>query len=123
MKCFNHPTVDAVAICKSCGRGLCRDCIVEVGLGCSCRNRCENDVAALNDLVERGRTVYQKSSTNHFWSGVFLSLMGVFFLLLGVSTVATSDQPVGGILWLFMGIIFTGWGISSLLFARKMSQK
>jgi len=26
MKCFNHHTVDAVAVCACCGRGLCPDC-------------------------------------------------------------------------------------------------
>ena len=123
MKCFNHPTVDAVATCKSCCRGLCRDCIAEVGLSCSCRNRCEEDVAALDYLVERGRTVYQKTSYIHFWSGVFISLIGASLLLLGGSLMATGGQPEGGIFWLFMGIIFTGWGISSLISARKMNQK
>ncbi|MGA2248287.1 MAG: B-box zinc finger protein [Verrucomicrobiota bacterium] len=30
MKCFNHPSVDAVALCKSCSRALCRECVGEV---------------------------------------------------------------------------------------------
>lgn len=26
MKCFNHPDREAVATCKKCGKGLCREC-------------------------------------------------------------------------------------------------
>jgi hypothetical protein len=26
MKCFNHATAEAVAVCAHCGRGLCADC-------------------------------------------------------------------------------------------------
>lgn len=62
MKCFNHASVDAVSVCKSCGRGLCRDSIAEVGLSCSCKGDCEQVVATMNDLVARGRTAYQKMS-------------------------------------------------------------
>jgi len=28
MKCFYHPKEDALAICKSCGRGVCQQCLV-----------------------------------------------------------------------------------------------
>ena len=70
MKCYYHQTVDAVALCKSCSRALCAECISEVGLSCSCRNRCEADVATLNDLVQRGRSAYQKASANQFRSAL-----------------------------------------------------
>ncbi len=30
MKCFNHPKEDAVAVCKSCGKGVCRECAIIV---------------------------------------------------------------------------------------------
>lgn len=28
MKCFNHPKEDAIAVCKSCGKGVCKECAV-----------------------------------------------------------------------------------------------
>jgi len=93
MKCYNHPNVDAVASCKSCARGLCHECIAEVGLSCSCRGRCEADVATLNDLVERGRTAYQKASATYFRSGVFITMLGAVFELLGTVGVASSKRP------------------------------
>jgi hypothetical protein len=123
MKCYNHPTVDAVANCKSCARGLCRECIAEVGLSCSCRSRCEADVATLNDLVERGRTAYQKTSATYFRSGIFITLLGAIFGLLGVVGVTNSERSEWSFFLLFMGIIFAAWGVSHFVSARRMSQK
>ncbi|MEM2119209.1 MAG: hypothetical protein QW840_03680 [Candidatus Bathyarchaeia archaeon] len=31
MKCYLHPKEDAVAVCKSCGKGVCSNCVIEVG--------------------------------------------------------------------------------------------
>jgi hypothetical protein len=123
MKCYYHPSIDAVANCKSCCRALCRDCIAEVGLSCSCRGRCEPDVATLNELVERGRTAYQKTSATYFRSGIFVTLVGAIFAILGVVTFANSERSEGSYFLLFMGIIFIGWGVSHFVSARKMSQK
>jgi hypothetical protein len=123
MKCFNHSTVDAVALCKSCSRALCRDCIAEVGLSCSCRNRCETDVATLNDLVERGRTAYQKTSATYFRSGIFTCLMGAVFALLGAAGLMSGIGSEMGYFFLVMGLLFIGWGVSHFVSAKKMRQK
>src|SRR3954466_5832895 len=84
MKCFNHSSVDAVGVCRSCGRALCRDCITEIGLSCSCKGRCEAVVETMNDLVERGGTAYQKSSATQMRNGVLIILLGALFLVFGV---------------------------------------
>ncbi|PKP59694.1 MAG: hypothetical protein CVT88_04870 [Candidatus Altiarchaeales archaeon HGW-Altiarchaeales-1] len=36
MKCFDHPEVDAVMTCSSCGKGLCKDCVVQKGTKIYC---------------------------------------------------------------------------------------
>ena len=123
MKCFNHPTVDAVASCKSCCRGLCPDCIAEVGLSCSCRNRCETDVAILNELAERGRTAYQKSSANYFRSGWFTLLLGVSFLILGAIGISGDASREAVYFCLVMGVLFVGWGVSHFVSAKGIGRK
>ncbi|HNQ73210.1 MAG TPA: hypothetical protein PKN95_06350 [Verrucomicrobiota bacterium] len=123
MKCFYHQEVDAAGLCKSCGRGLCRECIAEVGLSCSCRNRCEADVATLNDLVERGRTAYQKTSATYFQSGWFILLLGIPFLVLGVAGVSSGTGGEWGYFLLTMGVLFMGWGVSHFISARRLRQK
>ncbi len=123
MKCFNHQSVDAVAICKSCNRALCPGCIAEVGLSCSCRNRCEADVATHNDLLERGRTAYLKTSASYFRSGVFMIIMGIGFVLVGVSFLARGEGVLMVLLPIFMGLLFACWGVSSWVSAKRLKQK
>jgi hypothetical protein len=53
MRCFYHQDKEAVGTCKSCGKGLCSECAVDVGKGLACRSRCEADARAIIQLVER----------------------------------------------------------------------
>ncbi|HEX3870226.1 MAG TPA: hypothetical protein VHV77_07320 [Pirellulales bacterium] len=122
MICFNHPHLDAVGICKSCGRGLCHTCMTEVGLSCCCRDRCEADVATLNDLVERGRTIYQKNSAAFYRQGISVLAMGLIVTALGAVAVVEYDDPMSYIP-LAIGIIFDGWAVSLFVTARQMMQK
>jgi hypothetical protein len=123
MRCFYHPAVDAVALCKSCNRALCHGCIVEVGLACSCRNRCEADVATLNELVERGSTAYQKTSATYFRSGLFTLLLSITFFVLGLLGVARGRGGEWGYFLLVLGLLLGGMGVSHFISAKKMSQK
>ena len=41
MKCFIHQPVDAVGVCRVCGRALCHDCTAEVSDVLCCKGRCE----------------------------------------------------------------------------------
>lgn len=122
MKCFNHANADAVGICKSCGRGLCRDCVAQVGLSCSCRGECESVVAAMDELVQRGRSAYQKSSATQLRSGVVIILLGALFLFVGVAT--WSGERTG---WNFFmigaGALFSVLGFSSVYSAIRLRQK
>ncbi len=53
MRCYYHKDKEAVGTCKSCGKGLCRDCAVDLGKGLACRGRCEPDAQAVIQLVDR----------------------------------------------------------------------
>ncbi len=52
MKCFLHHDQDAVGACKSCGKGLCPHCAVDLGKGLACRQHCEAAVEALIGLID-----------------------------------------------------------------------
>jgi hypothetical protein len=122
MKCFNHPNTDAVGVCKSCGRGLCRDCIAAVGLSCSCKGECEAVVAAQNDLVERGRTAYQKSSAMQMRSGILVMLLGGLFLFFGITRLGP-ERSTWDYFLLGAGLLFTILGLSSMYSAIRFKQK
>lgn len=123
MKCFNHPAADAVATCKSCCRGLCRECIAEVGASCCCRDRCEADVAALNELFDRGRSVYQKTGTVYKSGGVFILLFGIVFALSGVFSLTSERFTALGYFLLIMGLIFSAWSMAYFSAAKKFVKK
>jgi hypothetical protein len=37
MKCYYHPKEDAVAVCKSCGKGVCKDCAIVLSGDSHCK--------------------------------------------------------------------------------------
>jgi len=80
-------------------------------------------VATINDLVERGRTAYQKTSATYFRSGLFTALLGSLFLVLGVIGVASGTGGEWGYFLLVAGLLFAGWGVSQFISARSMRQK
>jgi hypothetical protein len=41
MKCFYHPELDAIGLCKNCSRALCMICTAEVTGILYCRGGCE----------------------------------------------------------------------------------
>ena len=86
MKCFYHATADAVGSCKSCGRGVCAECAVDMGKGLACRGRCEGDVEALIQLIDRNMT-FTRATVQlmpgqrriGILSGVLIFAMGLVF--------------------------------------------
>jgi hypothetical protein len=53
MRCFYHQDREAIGACKSCNKGLCAECAVDLGNGLACRGRCEADVQAVIRLVDQ----------------------------------------------------------------------
>jgi hypothetical protein len=41
MRCYTHADIQAIGICRICGRALCRECLTEVKGHCCCKGRCE----------------------------------------------------------------------------------
>jgi len=83
MKCFYHPQIDAVAICKNCSKGLCMECVADVGNGVACKGRCEAEVQAVNQMIQRGI----KSRNT---SGSYYKKITVMWSLISLAAFATS---------------------------------
>ena len=108
MKCFYHPDRDAVALCKSCGRGLCLDCCADVPPGIACLGKCEADVAALNLVLQRGKTAYQKTGAAYRRNAIAMLIAGLLISGFGLLPVIVSRSygaffliPFGAIFLLF----------------------
>lgn len=116
MKCYNHQT-DAVGICKSCNKGICKDCAVDVGDGIACHNSCEQSVKILNELVSeskqallRTKSVFLRTRTIFFKQALLIGLLGVFFIVFGLlneRSMASFVVPVGGVflIWMLISIV------------------
>ena len=78
MKCFYHPSVDAVGSCKRCSRGLCSDCAAEREGGLACRGKHEADVDAVSSLVARSLRL-----NKHAWPTVLLACIIYWGIAIG----------------------------------------
>ncbi len=110
MKCFNHPDVDAVGICKNCNKGLCKDCLTEVENGIACTATCVDEVKQINSLVNRSKQSYNTVSGAHMRSAYILGGMGIVFIIFGLQTKGlTGFLSIIGLLFL----VGAGFSINS----------
>lgn len=80
-------------------------------------------MATLNDLVERGRTAYQKTGATYFRSGLFTLLLGSVFLLVGGATVTNGKGGEWGYFLVVIGVLFFWLGGCLTLFRQSVSDR
>lgn len=110
MKCFYHPEIEAVAICKNCHKAICKDCLVEVQNGVACKdsiNNCVTEVERLNRFLERSKIMAERTSTSFSRTIMFVGFLGLFFFLFGfVSIVLDPSRFWVHLLPLILGVVF-----------------
>jgi hypothetical protein len=72
MKCFNHRELDALAVCKHCGRALCSSCAAETEDLIACRGRCENFVSKTVKVQQAGIHSLNMQVPMYRWLAFFL---------------------------------------------------
>jgi hypothetical protein len=94
MRCFYHEDREAIGNCKSCGKGVCRDCAVDLTKGLACRGHCEADVQALIQLIDRNiqlsatsTKLIRSSRGARFSTATFQFVMGVAFIAWGLTDI------------------------------------
>ncbi len=124
MKCFYHSDRDAVGTCKSCGKGLCPDCAVDLTKGLACRDKCEKEVANIIALIDQNIQFSPASGNimgnmrrNTFAQASFLLTAGAVFFLTGWATDHILDIP--GLL----GIVFIVYGCYVLRRGLKLPKQ
>ena len=122
MHCFYHQQEEAVGSCKSCGKGLCSECAADLGKGLACRGRCEDDVRAVIELVERNIRL-QPTTTRLIQAGGGLRLAGsLFFLLTGAVFLfrgLTSEREMQ--FSAILGFCFLSYGLFLLVWCRRIA--
>ncbi len=103
MKCYYHGEVDAVGTCKSCSKGLCRDCAIDLGKGLACEC-CKQDVTDLTTVIDRNIKVgsnFKNIRKNGMVQFAFLALLGGAFLGTGIYYYETFSITMGSIFILY----------------------
>lgn len=113
MKCYNHHTTDAIAICKSCGKGLCQDCAAELPNGIACKNKCEDRVNLLNSMVDNNAKIIAASNRNIKATGYFSIIFGGLFAILGTTFFLSNN--IFGMIFVTIGLVFMLYGILRLV--------
>ena len=90
MRCFYHPDREAVGVCKSCQRGICPECLSDVGKGIACKARCEEDARALVRLTDAAirhepanEFIVARMRRTRLVTALFYLLVGAGFLVAG----------------------------------------
>ncbi len=120
MKCYYHSDIDAVATCKACSRGLCHDCSVDVPPGTACKDRCEAEVNAVNTVIERSKSAYQKTGGAYKRNGIVMLVMGSLFCLVGILPMIMHGET-SALFLVIMGILFLVWSFFSFQSAKQIT--
>jgi len=86
MRCFNHHDRDAFGTCKTCGKGLCLDCMKEVSgmIVCKDNPKCAETANLVAISYDNIKNVYSKRT--RFFSGLtgfIFSIAGIFMIYWG----------------------------------------
>ena len=113
MNCFFHPDRPALGLCKSCGRGLCQDCLAEVPDGLACKNRCKERVQFINRITDSNRQVLAATNVHVRTATVFTLAFGVLFCLFGFLPYFVFGEK-GALILGAMGVVFLVSGLLRL---------
>lgn len=113
MKCFNHHDRDAFGTCKTCGKGLCLDCMKEVAGTIVCKDNpnCAETAKLVSTSYDNIKNIYSKRTN------IFTRLLGVVFLISGIVFGILGFEDLG---MMFLALIFFIMGLSMLINNRKM---
>ena len=112
MECFAHDGRPAVGSCRSCFKGVCRACAVDLGRGLACRGRCEEAARALIASVDQSLRIQGLSSgmmhgARALWGGLaWVALgVGVFVSIWGLTLPGFREISLLGVPFLAIGVL------------------
>ena len=80
MHCFNHQDRHAIGSCKACHKGLCADCVTDMGHGLACKGTHEDMVETYHSIVSRSARIYQTYPRGSLIAPAFYLAMGLLFI-------------------------------------------
>jgi hypothetical protein len=101
LKCYVHPNVDAVGVCTSCGRGICRRCAVRLGGKLYCRDDANAVFGAKPTIVAIREAEGPRRGIGSMLGAIFAYGLGLVAGLLGCllifAAIVSGDTSGGGL--------------------------
>jgi hypothetical protein len=120
MKCFYHRNLDAVGSCKSCGKGLCPECAVDLGKGLACRDQCEEEAKRVINLIEQNIKISPRAAELCDLNRGGIAAPSLFNLVIGGIFLAWGlTDPDRFQFLIILGVCFLVFGAFPLLRRKK----
>ncbi|MDA4136303.1 MAG: DUF2180 family protein [Thaumarchaeota archaeon] len=101
MKCYVHPNADAVGVCTSCGRGVCRRCAVRLGGKLYCRDDANTVFGAKPTIIAIREGEGPRRGVGSMLGAIFAYGLGLVGGLLGCllifAAIVSGDKGDGGL--------------------------
>ncbi|MBT9547845.1 MAG: hypothetical protein IV090_20825 [Candidatus Sericytochromatia bacterium] len=135
MKCFYHPEKDALGTCKNCCKGICGECIIDVGNGIACDDACRDAVNQVNALVDYNKEQLKNipksmsfitntgdiNKNSYLFNAYFLLSLGLIIIVLNIYLFVKNNQIGFSFVWMgTIGIIFILFSFFSFRNAKKV---
>jgi hypothetical protein len=112
MECFAHAGAPAIGICKSCGKGTCRECARDLGFAVVCSESCVTRAAELESMSTKIKQINPVDAIKRIrtFGIIMLTLIGTLFLVIGLYYSINSEHvdilPIGlGSAFLLLSVI------------------
>ncbi|MEW6085057.1 MAG: hypothetical protein AB1607_10725 [Chloroflexota bacterium] len=117
MNCYYHPDKPAIALCKYCQRGLCSDCASHAGDSLACKNLHEEQVRAMEALMQRNILQSKRVGSDYLRNTIFYGAVGILFTAFGISQL----QWLGlqALVYLAIGLALLWAALANYLESRK----
>lgn len=79
MNCYIHTDKPAIGICKACNKGVCQECSTDMGHGLACKGVHEEMVETYHSIIQRNTKMYQNVGANIIIAPIFYLFMGLVF--------------------------------------------
>lgn len=113
MNCFNHNEKQALGICKHCNKGICMECLTDLGDGLACTATCIEEVQTINKLINHNKKASKTTTGTWKMTGAFYMVVGTLFMTTSIFYFRKPDVFLIG-----LGLIFVLFGLYSVLKSR-----
>jgi hypothetical protein len=122
MECFHHVNVDALAVCRHCGRGICKECAREGAGGLTCSEECAAEAALAHRVAhEAGRLLAERDAVRAELPGGVRRFLGALLFAVGIPVLVLGGVD-GRIALAITGALQASLGLALFLLPSRVER-